>query len=245
MKKGAKIAIIIGVIILLVAGFFGFNIIKDLKQEQALRVEVDKISKTINEKNYNTEEVNKMLERRIANGDYAVVEDAVKTYMSDSLKSIAKLEALVGDKELPKVLSAENYKKDGPNFTKTKAYIKKTKEDLQTVNTEILNAMDNEKIKEYIASKDVDEHYKKFFEELAFGKEEIIDETDKKKYTDSIDVFKELLDIQEDIINFLSKNKNKWKVQGNQVMFYNQSELNQYNSYLTKINDLSTKMNNL
>lgn len=245
MKKGAKIAIIVGVIALLVVGFFGFKIIKDMRQEQALRVEVDKISKTVNEKNYNKEEVTKMLERRVSSGDYAIVEDAVKTYMSDSLKSIAKLEALAKDEELPKVLSAENYKKDGPNFTKTKEYIKKTKEDLQTTNTEILNAMDNEKIKEYIKSKDVDDYYKKFFEELAFGKEEIISATDKKKYTDSIDAFKELLNIQEDVINFLSKNKGKWKVQGNQVTFYNQSELNQYNSYLTKLNNLATRMNNL
>ena len=245
MKKGVKIAIIVGAVVLLVGGILGFTIIKDLKQENDLAKEVDKISKMVSTKNYNKEEVNKLLERRIAKGDYKTVEDALKTYMSDSLKRIEKLESISKDERLAKVLTAENYKKDGPDFKETKKYISDTKKELETVKNEILNALDKEKVKQYIKDKKVDKYYEEFYEKLAFGDEEILKESDKKKFDTAINAFNELLDIQNDVVTFLSTNKGKWEVKGDKVMFYSQSLLTKYNGYLTKLQILSTKVNNL
>ena len=44
-----------------------------------------------------------------------------------------------------------------------------------------------------------------------------------------------MLNIEEEVINFLIENKGKWKVQGEQVLFDSNSLVIKYNSFLTKL----------
>ena len=45
----------------------------------------------------------------------------------------------------------------------------------------------------------------------------------------------------ENIINLLSTRNGAWVVQGNQILFYNDSDLNKFNSYISSIQDLVNK----
>jgi len=60
-------------------------------------------------------------------------------------------------------------------------------------------------------------------------------DAEKKELETSIDKVISMLNIEEEVINFLIENKGKWKVQGEQVLFDSNSLVIKYNSFLTKL----------
>ena len=44
-----------------------------------------------------------------------------------------------------------------------------------------------------------------------------------------------LLDVETQIINFLSENKDGWEIQGENIIFNNQTLQDQYNEYISQI----------
>ena len=127
MKKGTKIAIAIIVILLILAACIAFFVIKDLNQEKTLISELDSLYNLIESDNIDYTEVNKKLDQRVTSGDYEVLESSIKTYISDIMKSIEELEKVCTNEDAYTVLSAENIKNDGPDFTKSKQVLSDTK----------------------------------------------------------------------------------------------------------------------
>ena len=52
----------------------------------------------------------------VTTGDYAVVEQAVKTYLKESVNYTLEIKALLDDEQMANIVTADNYQTDGPDF---------------------------------------------------------------------------------------------------------------------------------
>lgn len=60
-------------------------------------------------------------------------------------------------------------------------------------------------------------------------------ESEKKQLESSIDKVISMLEIEEEVINFLVENKGKWRVQGGQILFETNSLVSEYNGFLSRL----------
>ncbi|MFR2571736.1 MAG: hypothetical protein ACLS90_08675 [Clostridia bacterium] len=121
MKKIVK-WIILMIIVLIVIGI-GILLVKDLKQEDTLREEILAFDNLTREENIDLEKIDEKIRKIKTTGDYGVVEKAVKEYWSDIINTSIDLTNILNDEKIEKVLTAENYKEDGPDFIETKKYL--------------------------------------------------------------------------------------------------------------------------
>ena len=98
----------------------GFLVIRDATSLNDLKKEAKVLSKLdITKDRYNT--------RIKSSGDYAVVEKAMKSYLDDSAVLMQDILGIINDEKLTKILSFDNYSKDGPEFTESLKYLEDTK----------------------------------------------------------------------------------------------------------------------
>lgn len=152
--------------------------------------------------------------------------------MTDCFDIICEMKAVMEDERLVKVLSAENYQKDGPDFVETKNFLAKAK----TVLSEDLNKLQEyfteEKAMSYL-DKNIDDYYKDYYKKEVIG--EVDNINDDKTIENSINDLVSLITDEEAIINFLINNKGNWKIDNNEIVFYTNSLTDQYNNLLSKI----------
>lgn len=234
MKKGKilKIVIIIFALLLAIIGIgIGSTYIKDRKEEKKLINEFDEIYGLINNEKIEFSSINKKLDETVSRGDYKAIEQAAKKYLKDSLANMEKVINILDDEKLTDIITASNYKKDGPLFINTKKYIETTekslKESLSTYNL----YLSDEKIMSYINGKDIDQYY------IDFYKDQLIGEMDKddNSLTESINQILNILDNYNKIIDFLVENKNSWNIEDDHIVFNKDNLSEQYNKYLEQI----------
>lgn len=121
MKKIVKWIILI-IIVLIVIGI-GILLVKDLKQEDTLREEILAFDNLTREEKIDLEKIDEKIRKIKTTGDYGVVEKAVKEYWGDIINTSIDLTNILNDEKIEKVLTAENYKEDGPDFIETKKYL--------------------------------------------------------------------------------------------------------------------------
>ena len=232
MKK--KIIIIIILIIAILAGIIGYSVYQDLKQEDNLKIELDDISNMINyEDMSNLDEINKRLDQTVTKKDYAVVEKAFKQYMKDFLKNTHEITEIFDDERIVKALSAENYKNDGPDFKETKELLKNYSDKLAECTSKYNEFLTEEKIMSYIDDKNLDDYYIELYRNELVG--DIEKEKADKTVENSINKIIDVMNNSEDIIDFLVKNKGKWEIDGEDIVFDNQKLINEYQELIEKI----------
>lgn len=231
MKK--KIWITIAVIVAIIVGIIVYFAITDLNQEEKLRNELTEINELVNEENINMEEVNKRLDTIVTTGDYAVVEKAFKNYLSDNFDNIMKIVEILNDEKITQILTAENYKNDGPEFVETKAYILTSKQNLETYKQKYEEFFTEDKAMSYINDKNLDDYYVDLYKNEFVG--DIENDFKEDEISKSIDEIIEILDISEDVINLLSENKDSWKIEGDTIVFSTDSLSQEYNNLLDNL----------
>lgn len=231
MKK--KILIIVGIIILIVIGVIAYFVITDLQQEDKLTAELQEISNLVNSQNIDIDQINERLDRTVTRGDYAVVEQSFKQYLKDNFDVSMKIADILNDEKLTTILTADNYKQDGKDFIETKNYISTTRDQLETYKTEYKDFFTEEKVMSYINDKNLDSYYTDLYKQELVGDIESDNETEvvESAVNDVIGI----LDIYEEVINFLVDNQNSWNVQDDTIEFTSESLQNQYNSLIDKL----------
>ena len=229
-----KVLIIIGVILALFIAVIAVLIVKDFNQEEKLRQELNEIDSMINFEDFDYDAVNERLGKTISSGDYLVVEKAAKKYLKDTIDITLTIVNILNDEKLVNILTAENYKNDGPNFINSKLYIKNTKEKLENNKTKILNQMNNETVLSYVENKNLDSYYIDFYKSLSFSSEAEINKN-KQEMEDSIDSVIDMLNVYDEIIDFLIENKNEWTIDGEYIVFSTEQLGNQYDELLLKL----------
>ena len=232
MKKKMIITIIIIALVLL--GGLGYAVFQDLNQEKKLNVEIEELDGLLNfEENMDTSEIEKRLDRVVTKNDYAIVEIAYKQYVSDFYNNAIEITNILNDGRISNSLTAQNYKKDGPEFTETKEYLSATKEKLETCKQKYYDLLTDEKIMSYIDGKDLDDYYVDYYKQEVVGnlEEEKNDKTIETSLNDIID----LLNNSQKVIDFLAENKGKWKVEDEKITFIKDSLYEDYNNLITAV----------
>ena len=158
-----------------------------------------------------------------------MVERAYKNYISDILKNMKNIAQVLNEEQITQSLTVENYKTDGPDFTKTKKYLTSTIQKLEEYKSEYKEFLTQEKAMEYIEN-DLDKHYIDFYKDEMVG--EIEEDT---TVEDSIDEVINLLKYSEDVIDFLVENKGKWQIEGENIVFENQEHSDEYTKLIDKV----------
>lgn len=231
MKK--KILIIVGIIIPIVIGVIAYFVITDLQQEDKLTAELQEISNLVNSQNIDIDQINERLDRTVTRGDYVVVEQSFKQYLKDNFDVSMKIADILNDEKLTTILTADNYKQDGKDFIETKNYISTTRDQLETYKTEYKDFFTEDKVMSYINDKNLDSYYTDLYKQELVGDIESDNETEvvESAVNDVIGI----LDIYEEVINFLVDNQNSWNVQDDTIEFTSESLQNQYNSLIDKL----------
>ena len=207
----------------------GFLVIRDATSLNDLKKEAKVLSKLdITKDRYNT--------RIKSSGDYAVVEKAMKSYLDDSAILMQKILGVMNDEKLTKILSFDNYSKDGPEFTESLKYLENTKKSFNSNVEELFDKLDEDNAKKYINKKIDDPYYRNLYVELMLTKdrkEEFI--KNKELLNKTRDKVNNVLDTSTEILNFLKDNKDNWVLEDNEIKFKNRSLYNQYNDYISKI----------
>lgn len=240
MKKGVKIAIAIAVVVLILLGIFGFMIVKDLKQEGKLTDELNSLFGMLENYPLNYDEIEPKLAQTVTTGSYYEVETSVKSYVSDFVGNMKELDKLFNNETLVNSLSAANIKKDGQDFTKTKKELNDAKKSLDAIYKNLSSLFTEETIMSYVKDKDLDEYYSNLYKKYTIPDEDVISslEKDGKEIISSLDQFKNLIAKEQEIIDFLVKNKRSWKLENDTLVFYSKTLSNKYNKLTSELNKL-------
>lgn len=234
MKKGLIIGIIIGVIVLVAIIAGGYFFMNDSIQKAKILETFGEIEEITKSGNFNMEKLNEKTNTIVSSGKYAKVEKAAKNYASDLFSKAFEIRSMLEDQKMAQLLTASNYAEDGPEFVESKKYISETKQKLEQGKAEMLGYIEEGKINSYIEAETTDGYCVELYQQLLSEDIEMSD-AEKKEFETSIDKVISMLQIEEDVLNFLIENKGKWEVEGNQVLFSSNSLVTEYNGFLTKL----------
>lgn len=233
MGKKKIVFIVIGIIILVLLGIFGYMVVDEMNQTNKLIIEVGEVSQMFNQTSLDYEIIEQKLSTNVSKGDYLVVEKAVKQYLSDALASMKELQSVVDDDRITTLLTMDNYAEDGPDFVNTKEYIQNTRTALENLKNEFISYTTQEKMDEYISDKGLDEYYIELYNELMGGDE--IMQADIEELESSLDSIINMLNNTDVVIDFLIENKDSWELQGENIVFFSNDLVNEYNELTSNI----------
>lgn len=241
MKKKTKIILgIIAILVIAVIAIVAFMFVKDLKQEENLNTELASLYELLDKYPLNYEAIDVNLKQTITSGDYAKVERAVKDYSGNFVTCVKQLDELFNNEALVNALSTDNIKEDGPDFPKTKQQLDDAKNSLDKIYSDLSSYFTEDKVMSYINDKNLDDYYIDLYKKYTFeGTKEdgsAFDlEAEGKEIISSLDEFKNLITTEQELVEFLIKNKRSWKVVNNELVFYSSNLTNQYNNLISKL----------
>ena len=231
MKKKILIALLIIIVIALVGvGYFVFT---DMQQEEKLKTELSELNDLVNAENIDMDAINDRLDRRITTGDYEKVEDAYKSYIRDNFDNSIQIANILNDEKITTLLTVENYKEDGKDFTQSKNYITTTKAELEDCKTKYTEFFTEEKAMSYINNKGLDSYYTDLYKNEFIG--DMSSAAQDTTVQDSIDEVITILNTSEEVLNLLSENQNNWEIDEENISFNNESLSNQYDELVNSL----------
>lgn len=228
MKK--KIIIGIVVVILAIVAVIGYFAVSEVMQEKTLIKEINKIA----ESDITKDEIDMKIKTK---GDYAVIETTIKEYMNTYSTNCKDIINIMNDKKMAEILTADNYKNDGPEFTTSKEYINNIRAEFNEKINVLIDMTSEEGMNEAIADKNLSEEFLELYNRLMLGDEMKVD------LQETVDGLKEaneginhILDVQEKVINLLIANKEKWSINDHdEIEFETQKLVDQYNELITSL----------
>lgn len=231
MKKKVLIAILI--IVILIIGVIGYMIFSDMLQESKLKTELLEINELSNAETIDMGAMNNRLDRIVTTGDYAVVEEAFKSYLRENFDNSIRIAEILSDDKIITLLSVENYQEDGKDFTESKNYITSTRAELEERKNKYSEFFTEEKAMSYINDKDLDSYYIDLYKEEFVGDMSTV--KNDKTVENSIDEIISILNTEEEVLNLLSENQNSWEIQGENIVFNSDSLSNQYDELINSL----------
>lgn len=232
MKK-AIVGVIIAIVLVAVVGI-GILVVNDFRQEDILRQEMLEFENLTRAENIDLDQIDQKIREIKTTGDYGVLEKAMKDYLADVVNASVSIANVLNDERIVNALTPENYLEDGPDFVQTKQFLEEAKGEIEQYKEEVLILLTNEGAMSYIEDKNLDQYYIDLYKEIALSEDTAIEENNAELET-SLDEAMRILDIETQIINFLSENKDGWEIQEENIIFNSQTLQNQYNEYINQI----------
>mgnify|MGYP004632453807 FL=1 len=233
MKK--KILIIAGIILVLIVAIIAYTVVTDMKQEEKLTEEFKYIDGLVEKEETETDEIKEALERTVTTrGDYLKTEKAYKQYLKDAYKNMETMTNILEDEKIENSLTAQNYKEDGPEFEETKKYLAETKQSLEDGKNKFYELLTEDGAMKYIKDQNVDSYYEEIYNKEIQGYINL-EEKEGDTLKDSIDDVIDVLTISEKVINFLSENKDSWKIEDDSIVFDTEELSDEYDNLISEI----------
>lgn len=225
-NKTVVIVVVAIVVVLAIAILVGIGaVINDVAQKQILSEEIEKINQT-----------SKVDTEIKTSGKYAEVEKVLKDYVLEYQSVAEEMKAQYQNEKFTTILSADNYKNDGPDFVESKKLIADTKAKGEEVKNKLTEMGSTEYKQKRADDNGLTGKYKDLFVDSIQFEQEI------KEVNSTIDSVDNYLSKIEDVFNYLTENKDSWKVNGGKVEFNQMSQVTKYNSLLTLVNIASQKL---
>ena len=239
MKKKVIIGIIAIIVIGLIAGFAVIKPAREAaKNEDLIKDEVNKLNE-IAEKDFESEELNTILNRTVSSGDYVEAEKAIKAYMKDFIDMSYNVVEVLDSANIDKILSEENLTTDTPELTKTKDSLANVRAKLTEYKQTASEFLTVEKMKSYIEGKNLTDPVRDFYNnELAVMKDE--DKKSLEELNTIIDKSLGIIDKEELIINYLADNKGMWTFETGLPIFTTQEKADGYNNLVQDLQNYLT-----
>ena len=223
MRKSSKIivTIVIALIVVLVGGF-GYIIVRDLKIEEQLKSEWEKLGyeETIDMNIYSS-------------GDYAKVERQVKKDFQTLYEKTDDLLALFEDDRYTQLLTNQNYQKDGPNFENSFILL----EDIGTKSSALIKEIEAFREDRYLEQQKkkikADEYYQDYYLDVLRNETIYFECID-----DVISSYQELSSTSQQMVQvllFLREHQDQWYIENNVFTYYDEDF---YEQYLLLLDDI-------
>lgn len=232
MKK-VIIGVIIAIVVVAIVGI-GILVVNDFRQEDILRQEMLEFENLTRAENIDLDQIDQKIREIKTTGDYGVLEKAMKDYLADVVNATVGIADVLNDERIVNVLTPENYAEDGPDFVQTKQFLEEAKGKIEQYKTEVLTLLTNEGAMSYIENKNLDDYYIDLYKEIALSEDTAIEE-DNAELEASLDEAVKILDVETQVINFLSENKDGWEIQGENIVFNSEELQNQYDELVSQI----------
>lgn len=235
MNKSFKI--FLNIVIIAAVGLVAFLVIRNFMTDGKVQREIKEIYDLIynsDEETYDLETIYTKLDDVVSNDGYAIVEIVAKDYLSDVFDKILELEDIINDEKMNNILTVPNYQEDGPNFTDTINYLDETKQKVLNLKASMLGDLEVNTIMSYIINEELEESYIDLYGSLEFAKEKNINKN-KENIESAVDSFVSQIEGMEKVLEFLSKNKNEWKINDDMIIFDDTSLSNEYNDMISSI----------
>ena len=236
MNKSIKI--FLNIVIIALVGIIAFLVIRNFMTDGKVQREIKQLYDLIyNSDEYDLEAIYGKFDDVVSNDGYAIVEIVAKDYLSDVFDKLLKLDETINDEKMNNVLTVNNYKEDGPNFTETKKYLNKTRQNILNLEATMLDDLEVNTIMSYIINEDLEESYFDLYGSLEFAKEKNI-KKNKENIENAVDSFVSQIEGMEKVLNFLSEHKNEWEITDDMIVFDDTSLSNEYNDMISSIRQL-------
>lgn len=238
-KKSKKkiiitIVAVVVIVLLLIAAFIGYH----YSQLKILTEEVNKVSTTeyINADGTVKEDASVDMEIK-TKGSYAIVEKTLKDYMNETIevvKESSDVENAISD--LSGISSIDQIAYDAPDFTETKQKISDARQKTLEYFNKLKEKSNKDNLLNAIDDKNVGDYYKELYKRLAIDEESSQSLDSALSELESQEgIIEGVFDYFSNIINFLSENQDAWVIEDGQVLFYNQTKLNEYNTIVMQM----------
>lgn len=231
MKPAIAVAIV-AVIILLGSVISGF--INDQEQQSLLFDELDQLNEMSTAEKIDYEAVNEKLGTVVTTGDYVIVEKAMKRYMSDVVAVTKSMEEAMSTPAIVNALSPDNLSAGAPDFTETKASLEAAHKALTEAKAEFQSLMTKERIMSYL-EEDVDAKYVALYEELSGGASESEEPSGFNQVIDSIDQMITTIEVEQEALDFLAKNKGRWEIEDGQIFLKTEKLVDEYSAIIAPL----------
>lgn len=209
--------------------FVGYYFVNRRVQEDKLFTDVSQISKInyIEKYSFPTSSVS---------NQYLDVENNIEKFLKSFSKQASKVISYGEDSKLEKLLSVDNYSKDGPEFLDSIFYIEEKKSSFEQDMNILLLYFEKSYIPDYISDCNLSSYYKKLFNQAMFD-EGIYDNlvSLKEKFLDSSSYINQVYQGSLDVLEFLRTHSNDWKIEGDEIQFSTEELVNQYQDLVSKI----------
>ena len=229
MKTNKKISFVIAFLFLDVLLCASLYFIMDATNINLLKKEISNISKL-------DMSIDRFNRKNKTTFKYKVVENTIKEFLNNYSNKMDSAYKLVSEEEFTKILSYDNYVKDGPTFEKSIKYITDSKIKFNNIINDMESDLEKKNIKKLIREKTDDKYYISLYEELVFSEELINQYDDNKELLKEIRIkYNDVYDTSLEVINFLITYKDSWVLEDGEIKFANNDLFNYYNSLIAKI----------
>ncbi len=241
MNKNKKIAVIVISIIVVIAvaaaGVYAYLRHQQVEQYNAVMTEVEMINDITGQEytgNIDKEELNALLERRVASGKYGQVEDAFKNYMTDLYAIVYDTTDTAKSCSAKSFLTSDNIEKDGPAFKTSKSTADSVIAKLQEEKEAYTSMVNADAVNSYAERSKLEGKYLELYNKI-LSDHTAADTSENNKFIASIDSTVSKLTVAKEAMDFLSSHQDSWNLKDGKIAFTTEEVYKEFTEIESKL----------